>query len=367
MSKNINKATVMAMTSVHGLTVKGEIQQKGSLFVARCPYGDNLIIEFLLSEKAPENSQFLPANVYRTEKDGKELPVWSYAWFKDEPGKWSQARFYQMPEGGIIGLIISINHPEDRKSGKKADAIFRVFPLSDLSKAIPVSRGGGIMSYLGGMKIDELIDVKVALSRKLANTYPVNNNEEKVFLRLKKEDEVAAKEQERKDRLNATRELSKQIMNRPKITVYSGEKKIYGHPATEQEWTVSQVGTPIVMVSSYDQDTGDCGDLLEAFFINDKQGRKEKGNPQINLQWEKPIDKSDISQLELTPVYAVVGARRLPFDMVDSSGLETLQQLGVNSGTKVVLDEPDNDGLYPLYTLKSNSAELDQMVPLVKV
>ena len=369
MKKTIDTATVMAMTSVHGLTVEGEVQEKGNMLIARCLYDDSLIIEFLLSKNAPECSQFLPANVYRKEKGGKEIPVWRYSWFKDEPGTWSQARFYQMDDDdAIIGLIISINHPEDRKSGNKADAIFRVFPLTDLVKAIPVSRGEGIMSYLGGMNVEELIDIKVKLTRRLANTFPVNTKDEKTFLRLKKEDEAVAKEQERKDKANAARELSKQIMNRSNITVYSGEKKIYGHPATENEWKVCQIDTPIILVSSYDADSGSCGDLLEAFFVNKgKGGKKEKGNPQSSLQWEKPIDQSGISQLVLTPVHATVGARRLPFDMVDSAGLETLQQLGVNSGTQVVLNEPDADGLYPLYTLKSNSAEMDQMVSLIKV
>lgn len=103
---------------------------------------------------------------------------------------------------------------------------------------------------------------------------------EKVVLRDVRQN--SAIDDSRGERQRRRDEIRDRVMIRPTITVLKkdGIGNRYGVPVTLDEWHSLRHGTFVILVSSYNEETHEVGEALEAFEVIKLQGKHpQKGNP----------------------------------------------------------------------------------------
>lgn len=196
---------------------------------------------------------FLPAKIWR---EGKE--IWN---FKKENFKGIAKLFKEIHDGFCIVLI----------SKQKLE---RALPVSALPTEKITLPGGG-ESY-SNVDILENSKLKLRISKALhleANLFPDEQN----LLEKSKDLEVRQKEQKKQQKIAAREQKIAEIIKRQKAqAITEAKEKVWGLPASEEEWQCLKPGTKIILV-----DNPQAKEMkpLEAFIVGkEKGGRVYKKN-----------------------------------------------------------------------------------------
>lgn len=330
-------------------TIKGETQIKG--FNVRKAEWEGFSLDLLLAPNAPQDAEYLPAKI---EKNGVEW--WSFK--KDHPGYRGLATLAACGEELVIMLSTRFE-------------LHGVLPIRDLPN---MQKIGG--EFIGGRKLKELVFLKRAVAEEF-NLRPVWTTREENMLRAL--EQVAAEanaeankaaeaqraaaraeEEMRRERARIEREERRaRILGRKKIVGYTstGDRRI-GTPVVGDEWMVLRDGAFCVLVTSFDEETGAIGDLIESFAVLKKGG----GNPSkrsvatVTSENPKPVLAKIVKELK-TVVVTIKGE---PEEVIVTENMEQVRALnaqGLNSGTLAMCPKGGDSGRFSLYRLQDGGIE----------
>lgn len=313
-------------------------------------------MDLLLAPNAPTDAEYLPAKV---EKNGVEW--WSFK--GDHPGYRGLATLAAWDDELLIMLSTRFE-------------LDMVLPIRDLPK---MQKIGG--EFVGGRKLKELVLLKQAVAEEFSLRPIWSKRESDMLEALEKVEQeknaeahkaaeaqraaVRAEEEARRERARAEREERRvRILGRKKVVGYtrSGDRRI-GIPVVGGEWMCLRDGAFCISVTSYDEETGAFGDLVESFAVLKKGG----GNPSkrsvatVTMENPKSITAKGTSALkELKTVVVMVKGEPEEVIMVDSvEQVRSLRDQGLNSGTLTMCPkegEPNRFSIYRLIDGKIESA-----------
>lgn len=195
--------------------------------------------------------------------------------------------------------------------------------------------------------IKEVINLKYLAAREIGVVAKLSPLEEKVstFLCRKQRDKENAEKIEKR---RLKEEKRNEIMSRETISAYTdtGSGR-FGKPVTTNEWHCLPNGTRVILVESFNQETGKYGPVLEAFIARkNKGGRTEKENvSKVRDERPAPVERvmarrfitveMDDGSIRQVPVYSTMGE------------IQLAQKAGLNGGSLVTSeDQRDEKGEY---------------------
>lgn len=210
----------------------------------------NLSADMILPHTAPLNAAPLCSSVY----NGQQR-IWNF----QEEKFVGRAHLLYVNETPIVALV-----------GKDSGAVEKVVALPVLAEE----------SSLG---IKVRIELKIAAAAELVVEYALDTSERKVHARLTLERAEAAKRQlierqaaqatEREERQQRRAERRQAVLARQDLAVVNtAGKPLYGKPVVSDEWQSLPDGTWVVLVESYDSQTGHCSGLTSHFVVSKKGG-----------------------------------------------------------------------------------------------
>ena len=225
--------------------------------------------------------------------------------------------------------------------GKQGE-VERVIPFKDFSSHQPTD-------------LRKLIGLKKAAAKALDRRYQLTETEQRLVKIDQARDEELRKK--RKEALEAERQAEKAaalkkraarearvaaLKARPRVEVFAeGGKVCHGTPVTETEWQSLPHGTYVVLVQSYDDESGECGEAFEFFWIQKNGGRprKERLTP---VSFNRSTDKASGIKLP-EPVRTVLIER--DGNVFEAKVFETIEvvrqavKIGLNGGTYVTSED----------------------------
>lgn len=240
----------------------------------------NFIITRRLAKSAPAGAEFLPSNITQ---GGRE--IWRFD--KDSEATMAFLREYDNEP------VLALSTPR-----KLLDVLF----IADITLIMTVKIKGGKEKKIPARSLIALALCKRELAKDLARE-PVYTSDE--MLVLKAHDQKVGEEarrkahDERSDNLRKKEEgrvasiavhegKVKSIMNRQEVrcfTVDYGQPR-RGRPVVGNEWECLKNSTFCILVDSYDNETGKCGNLIESFRVR-KDGAKAKRQDIEKVQLER--------------------------------------------------------------------------------
>ncbi|MEK7531514.1 MAG: hypothetical protein AAB545_01110 [Patescibacteria group bacterium] len=304
----------------------------------------NLTIKMVKSPRAPSGARFLPAEI----KDGAGTVWW---------------RFEKGPPHDLAWLL------EDWDEGKDPIIVYvcrrnlyRVDPLTDLTKRQAVLDGAGGIEWEGGRSRKELIRLKDMVADSLS-LEPVFSEGEKRFIRamnaqMKKKNEAQrAIENAERQRLHEEAQARKRqkldgITARGKIEVFtSNGSPRKGYPVVNKdEYGALWDKAPCILVESYDDETKMVGAPKEFFFVSKKAG---SGRVVARDRVEVSSKNPKTTPVEIVKTVFVEVDRELTelhlYKGMDA--LKEIQKKGLNSGAMVAL-LADEAGMVNIHRVK---------------
>jgi hypothetical protein len=328
----------------------------GNFSVVVYDAGNELRVEALMSLNAPEGAEHLPAKV--VDKEGRTL--WKFDKYR-YPGAFAWLR--DVDDFGPV--IVYATRGE----------LIEVISVSHLPKIRIVRDSAGRETYEGGLGILQIVELKQLMAEDL-DLQPRFTPNEMIVIRRQREQrnalradlrrlEVQAREvayqalnQERRERVAA-------ILARKSIAGFTVEgQRLTGIPVIEGEYEMLPRDTFVIVVASYDPETGECGDLVEHFSIKKSGGgRVSKNNP-------RPVTK--VSPAERQPEAEVkarllfeIGSDFVEIGLYRRADIDALHAAGLNSATKVGLFPANPDGTVTIYEVtKKQVRELGRFQPM---
>jgi hypothetical protein len=168
--------------------------------------------------------------------------------------------------------------------GKGRDGrIEAVVPFSSIAEQQPVN-------------LRRKIELKRLAAEYLGKGYSLTDTEHKVIKRdseRRREEEQAERERQHEARQQARIELIDRVMGRGRVEAYTSDgRKRYGLPVVGEEWQSLPNGTYVVLVESYNDETGEMGDPIEAFQIVREKGKNPKKGFPASVTWEQPAEST---------------------------------------------------------------------------
>lgn len=280
----------------------------------------DLTINTLKSKFAPDGAEFLPAKVLR----GKDV-IWAFS----KGAAASMAFLREYGDEPIIALTTK-------------NSVLDVIFLADIGKE-EVVRVKGREVKIPARPFTEVALCKRAISEDLGRD-AVYSNEESVALKAHDQQVNAARvhadqeernanlrEQEEARRRRAAEQATKieKIMARKEVSCYTkdGGKPRRGKPVVGNEWECLKNGMFCISVSSYDEKTGEHGELFECFRVRKDGARCSKQSAEA-VQMEPivaakaaELEAEDVRQIEvagkirMVPIYIGVKPSEVPLSI----------------------------------------------------
>lgn len=223
----------------------------------------------------------------------------------------------------------------------------------EVSSVLPVS------SFLKKEPDDilTLLEMKKAAAEYLGRPFEISSTElmvqkRVIEMRQHQEEEAAAakkeaRRQEREVKIN-------EIVSRPTIdgTTIDGFKR-FGHPCVGDEWKVLRHKTLVMLVESYDQDSGECGKILSSFKVVRKPGKPaEQGNPAKIVSENAPG-----TQKMPTVIRKVMFEKDGSFFdarvYLDMAAIRRAREMGLNGGTYVIPEDTMVNGRATIFSVRA--------------
>lgn len=302
---------------------------------------EDFVIKTMLSPKAAASAEFLPVSVTR---GGQE--VWSFK--RDHKSRGFRGLALLREVDGELVIILATKH-----------GLYEVLPVLDLPQMQVV--GGELV---GGRKLKELITLKqlIAEAEGLRPVWSLREDamwdilqtEAKRKRDIVRQAEAAEAEVERQKREAGRVARRAAIQARQRIFAFTerGERR-HGLPVVGNEWLSLPSGAFCIAVTSFDQETGAVGDVIESFRV--EQIRQKKTRVSVTaVTAAKPGDKKTGLGGEVAVTFKLAlinGAFEEVLLVVNMDSVRTLRDRGLNSGTYVVCPKAGDAGRFTAFSL----------------
>lgn len=302
---------------------------------------DDLVVKTMLSRNAPPDAEFLPVSVTQ---DSQE--VWSFR--RDHKSRGFRGLALLREVDGELVIILATKH-----------GLYEVLPVLDLPQMQVV--GGELV---GGRKLKELVALKQLIAE-AESLHPVWSRRETAMQEvlqaearrerdIVRQAEAAEAEVERQKREAGRVARRAAIQARQRIFAFTerGERR-HGLPVVGNEWLSLPSGTFCIAVTSFDQETGAVGDVIESFRV--EQIRQKKTRVSVTaVTAAKPGDKKTGLGGEVAVTFKLAlinGAFEEVLLVVNMDSVRTLRDRGLNSGTYVVCPKAGDAGRFMAFSL----------------
>lgn len=256
-------------------------------------WGD-FIITLRLADSAPKDAESLPSKVTEGSK------IW---WQFDKTGP---ATMTFLREYGDEPVLVMTNRHQ----------VLEILFLKDLPLIMRVKVKGGLERVIPARSITELALCKREMAIDMVRE-PVFTNEEKTALQIfdaeqRKKDQAARARAQREAAAEKSAKAAEhaakiaKIMARPEVVCYTksnGDRR-HGYPVIGDEWMSLKNSTFCILVASYDETTGEHGDVIECFRVA-KNGTRVSKMGTEEVQAEKISTATTVEELEAEDVLKV--------------------------------------------------------------
>ncbi len=329
----------------------------GNFSVVVYDAGNGLRVEALMSLNAPEGSEHLPAKV--VDKEGKTL--WKFDKYR-YPGAFAWLR-----EVDSFGAVIAYATRRE---------LIEVISIAHLPKTHIVQDAAGRESYEGGPGILQVVELKQLLAEDLGLEPHLTTNE-LIIVNRQRQVRAALRAELRKLKVQA-REVARQalaqdraervaaILARKPVAGFTVEgQRLTGIPVVDKEYEMLPHGKFVIVVASYDVETGQCGEMSEHFLIKKTSGgRVDKANPRLVTK-ANPAERQSAAKVE-TKFLFEISNDFVEVGLYRRADIDALHAAGLNSATKVGLFPANTDGTITIYEVtKKGVKEIGAYKPLV--
>lgn len=294
--------------------------------------------------------EYMPSRVF----DMLGNNLWS---FKDEKENGFEGRGRLVLFKKISDLVIYLENRE---------GITKVIPLMSLARFKPIKLGDELLN-LGGRTLEEMAELKKGLAKELGRKAIFTKEEdealEEVWLirkanrRAEREEEEARRAEEHQRRKEERRKKTEAILKRSPITVYTAEGQILGGiPVVGSEWQLLPGHIKVVLVESFDEETGLPGKPMEAFIVKKIDYQREKTYVKNLVFSKKPVSEKVIP-VALDKLFFRIGGKFVKILHFSSEDAKLLREQGVDSETMIAVGVPDANGKYCIVLLNENKEE----------
>lgn len=288
--------------------------------------GVNYAIDLVRSLRAPEG-KFLAGSV---KVDAKE--IWSFK-------KTGYNGICTVTEVGDKVIFCFLSYD------KKLEWVVPV----DYLKNLQVVEG----EFITSLNMSEVIALKRLVARKIGAEAKFSPLEAKVsayFFKKQRDDNEALK----LEKLRRKEEKRNKIMAREIISAYTnfGAGR-FGRPVVGDEWHCLDRGTFVILVESFNEETGECGSAIEAFAVRKGNGGKaEKENATKVTDMCPPVRRRTEVKAGKAVVFDIDGAFRSVPVYKTMDEIRQAREAGLNGGTFATAeDRQDDKGCYTLFVL----------------
>jgi|GEM_PF-1593524 len=345
--------------------------------VHRLKAGDQVFhLDFLRPMKMAPNGHFILGRV--TDEAG-ERAFWNFSQ-EGLPKKEFRARVCVDPLTGehFIAVVNCRNY--------RHQVLERVILIRDLPATKMVTIAGDEVVRIGGaLGFQELIEIKKQLVKELGISGYSLNPLEKKFVEgqgkieaaqraARRAEEVAAEEAEKAKRMaekqarfEARAAKRQEIRERGSVTVFTREgRRLYGYPATGEEWPVLNDRTFVVLVKEY---PAEPLEVISCFIVEKKVGgRLGKKNEVFDLTLKSPVRQAEQPQFSFIGGFMIEkDGQPIPVLETDKANFEAMVKNGMNNDTLVAIaDVPsEKDGRRQIYRFAEGGVQtLGMFVPL---
>lgn len=316
--------------------------------------GQVFFIDLLRSPKAPPNGYFITGRVTDDAEEPKDRKVF---WNFNQEG---------VPKTDYHGRLC---FDEDtrchfiailRRLNSKDSALERIILVAELPNLRPVTVGDEVV-YLGSaVPIEDQIAAKyrIAADLGIAKANVRFNPFEEVFLkherklaREREAKEIAAQKAEeariaaeKKARAEERQHLRLDIKSRGKLIVYDADgNRLFGYPATQNEWMVMHDKTEIILVREF---PAAPLEPVSHFRVSKRPGGGEpkKVNETLGLSLERPAPKAVQPQFQFIGGFLIErDGQPVPVCETDKAGYDQMVQGKMNGGTLVAIKDGSTD------------------------
>jgi hypothetical protein len=268
-------------------------------------------------------------------RDGNNIdakPLWIFQ--KDCPSKDYVALPAHTGEQAVIAYV----------GRGRTGMVERVIPLTSLVK--PMQIGARTTLALKKAAADFLgVQANTREEDDALRAIGQRKNAERATQRAaEREAEAARQAAEREARERARVARIRSIMSRDVIDVYSADgADLWGYPVTQNEWPMLPHDTYVVLVESYNDETSEHGNVLEAFRIVHQHGKNPTKGFAKTVTERRPVATATESRISSREIWVEMGDDAYAVQLYPS--MELIQQArkqGLNSGTFAAV-EPAKD------------------------
>lgn len=334
-----------------------ESKTVGNFSVVIYDAGNDLKVETLMSLNAPEGAEHLPAKVV----DGEGKTLWKY------DRQRHLGAFAWLREVDSFGPVIAYATRSE---------LIEVISIAHLSKMRVVRDVTGRENYEGGPGILQVVELKQLLAEDLGVEPRFTPNEASIVKRLREQQqaevrarrlaEVAARQVARDVQVREQAAKVTAILARKPIAGFTVEgQRLTGVPVTNAEYEMLPHGKFVILVASYDLETGACGDVIEHFSVRKSGGgRVDKDNPRL-ISKANPAERQATAKMEAKLLFEI-GSDFVEVGLYRRADIDALHAAGLNSATKVGLYPIRPDGAVTIYEVtKKGVREIGAYKPLI--
>jgi hypothetical protein len=305
--------------------------------------GDRVFTAKLIRSRrvAPEG-YFLVANIRGADPNGKKLWEFPHARRSHQLGV-----LVQTSADEVVVAFIS-------KDSRKVEEVMPLSPLPEQPR-LEIRRAIGLKLEAG-----ERLGLKCEFD-------PFEQTVARVVTERREAEETECRRQ-REERVE-------RIRNRKSMTAYTanGERR-WGTPVIEAEWPSLVHGAWAILVASYNEESGGCGEPLEAFRVDKRSGRAAQKIQWVGplAGWNQPPQEDEIQPAGPTPLDLLlipIGEEFYGASLYESMDeIRAARKAGLNSGTYVTAkDHRDEEGLYEIFRVYGKKIETLGFFPAMQV
>lgn len=317
--------------------------------VGRVTMGDEVFIVHMIRKRGlllPNGGDFLLAKVF----DGGEKNL-----------------LWQFPKGSFDGFGLLAKAGDEtvvalvRKG--RGGAVEEVIPFSTLLHS-PVELHRKVRLK---MQAAEFLGRDYVLSTAERIIIERDDERRKEEDRRREEEKRAARQSAFEARRRAREELTSRVQARSRLEVFTADgQRRSGFPVTGTEWLSLPDGTFVVLVESYDEETGEVGTPIEAFRTVKKEGKNPAKGSSAPVLLKRP-------ERAVKPVLAVVKTIVIEtadgaFEVAVYATMENIRrarEAGLNSGALVTAeDRAHSDGRFEVFSVCDGMKTIGIFAPI---
>lgn len=333
------------------VVVENRQNDKFDIKIGRFFFGDGEYINLeLIRSKNIVSGEFMPSGVF----DMLGNNLWSFREEKEDGFRGRGCLVFFKKIGEFVIYLENLN------------GITKIIPLMSLTSLKNVKLGDTFVN-LGGRTIEELAELKKGLAKELGKKFILTKEErdaldeawliKKANKKAEYEEEERRRQEEYRKRREERRQKKEAILKRSPITVYTAEGQILGGiPVVGSEWQILPGYTKVILVKSFDEESGLPGEPIEAFIVKKNDYQREKTFVK-NLVFSKKPKIEKVVPKALDKLIFKIGAKFVKILHFSQEDAKLLKERGVDKETMIAVGNIDANGKYCLVSLNEEGDE----------